>query len=224
VSLPFLILKYYNFGLTTKDMDNDWKSLSLDENMNKPYSSSMFTEHFFHPFVQNDSIKSDIESPSFPNEGSQREVEPGLKFSCEDCGKLLTGKSSLNRHKKLHTGQKPYTCDVCGKTFSTKTKLNTHMKIHTGHKPYICDLCGQSFSVNGHLTRHMKIHLAEKPFSCELCAKGFCEKSSLKIHMISHSGQKPFCCDLCGQRFGLKNSLTSTICPSLICLTKPLKK
>ncbi|XP_015234093.1 PREDICTED: zinc finger protein OZF-like [Cyprinodon variegatus] len=197
-----------DFGLKTKDMDNDWKSLTLAENMNKPYSSSMFAEHFFHPFVQNNSINSDIESPSLPNEGSQRKVQPGLKFSCDDCGKLLTSKRGLNRHKKLHTGQKPYTCDVCGKIFSAKPNFNTHMKIHTGHKPYCCDLCGQSFSVKGYLTKHIKIHLQEKPFSCELCGKRFIEKSALKIHMISHSGQKPFCCDLCGQRFGLKASLT----------------
>ncbi|XP_038123386.1 zinc finger protein OZF-like [Cyprinodon tularosa] len=196
-------------GLKTKDMDNDckYRAPELDGNMKKPYSSSTLAEHFLHPFVQNDSIDSDIESPSFPNEGSQRKVQPGLKFSCEDCGKLLTGKRGLNRHKKLHTGQKPYTCDVCGKTFSTNSNFNTHIKFHTGHKPYICDLCGRSFTLNGHLTRHMISHSGQKPFCCDLCGQRFTLKAGLTRHIKIHTGQKPFCCNLCGQSFSRKTHL-----------------
>ncbi|XP_038123402.1 piggyBac transposable element-derived protein 3-like [Cyprinodon tularosa] len=112
-------------GLKTKDMDNDWKyrAPELDGNTKKPYSSSMFAEHFFLPFVQNDSIDSDIESSSFQNEGSQREVQPELKLSYEDCGKLLTGTRGLNRHKKLHTGRKPYTCDVLPCIMASRRRL-----------------------------------------------------------------------------------------------------
>ena len=32
---------------------------------------------------------------------------------CEECGKLLADPSSLYRHRKIHTGEKPHKCPYC---------------------------------------------------------------------------------------------------------------
>ena len=37
--------------------------------------------------------------------------------SCEDCGKTLADPSSLYRHRKIHTGEKPHSCPKCNRTF-----------------------------------------------------------------------------------------------------------
>ena len=36
-------------------------------------------------------------------------------IKCEECGKVLADPSSLYRHRKIHTGEKPHTCPFCHK-------------------------------------------------------------------------------------------------------------
>uniref|UniRef100_A0A3Q2SNH1 Zinc finger protein 260-like n=1 Tax=Fundulus heteroclitus TaxID=8078 RepID=A0A3Q2SNH1_FUNHE len=141
------------------------------------------------------------------NVESRRKVQIRLKLNCEDCGKTFNGKSDLNTHMRIHTGQKPFRCDLCGQRFSHKSTLNRHTRIHTGQKTFCCELCGKRFSQKSNLDIHMRSHTGQKPFCCYLCGQGFSHKSTLNRHMIIHTGEKPFCCDLCGEIFSHKSTL-----------------
>jgi len=84
-------------------------------------------------------------------------------FICDSCGSVFHTPFSMKRHKKAHTGDKPYRCmwvgvneAGCGKSFAEKAGLKRHLRSHTGEKPFICNFpeCGKRYADNVNLGRH----------------------------------------------------------------------
>lgn len=53
-------------------------------------------------------------------------------FICHQCGKNFTTKSSLLRHRPIHTGMRRFACSICKKSFYRKDKCKAHIKRHLG--------------------------------------------------------------------------------------------
>lgn len=65
-------------------------------------------------------------------------------FVCPYCGKTFERAGHLERHKLIHTGEKPYRCELCGRRFNQKCSLKGHLKTHRvckWHKKSVLCLC-----------------------------------------------------------------------------------
>ncbi|XP_061114110.1 zinc finger protein 892-like [Conger conger] len=51
-------------------------------------------------------------------------------YNCPKCSRQFTCKSHLNRHWKVHTGERPYSCPVCGRKFNQESNCQRHQQLH----------------------------------------------------------------------------------------------
>ena len=141
-------------------------------------------------------------------------VPQGGSLECEYCGKSFIAPSKLRRHRKVHTGERPYPCSMCSKSFKENYQLGQHVSaVHLGHKPHSCDSCPREFGDLSTLKKHQKSHdpqpssTTRLPHVCDQCDKRFCYLSELHSHLISHDGSKPHLCHLCGRAYATAYNL-----------------
>ena len=86
---------------------------------------------------EGDDSTSEIDDSSIkPN---SLKVNKSENLKCDECGKILSSKGNLKKHKVLHLSDKPWKCNECNLTFNQARDLNTHkMQKHTNERPHVC--------------------------------------------------------------------------------------
>ena len=181
-----------NTNEKTKEIDDEWYTfISNDKQEDTKAEKSLEGNEVNLLNKEDDSEQND-------NENS---------LQCEICYRSFYEVSSLRRHKRIHTGAKPYECFTCDKRFRESSSLKKHERIHTGEVPYECMTCKKGFRHLANLKRHERTHTGEMPFECKTCNKRFSQISILKQHERIHTGELPFECKTCNKRFNQLSTL-----------------
>ncbi|XP_069114026.1 sal-like protein 1 isoform X1 [Argopecten irradians] len=88
----------------------------------------------------------------------------------------------------------PNQCVICHRVLSCKSALQMHYRIHTGERPFKCKICGRAFTTKGNLKTHMGVHRMKPPLrmmhQCPVCHKSFTNLLVLQQHIRSHAGMQ----------------------------------
>ena len=147
-----------------------------------------------HAPIQSNPVEAKVEE--------EEVVPEGFEFECPICDKTFSDNNSYLEHEKSHiqTQLKPHKCTTCSKAFSNPSLLDRHNRVHTGEKEVYCTTCGKGFSQKAALVYHVRVHTNERPYQCQYidCGKSFKTAGQLTGHKRSHTGEKPFRCNTCG--------------------------
>lgn len=132
---PFL------YGMTIIQQDNN--SYTTDMSLTPPMEDFPFV-----PLMSNHDPKKKDTSCSHDNDCLQHvKIEPRSPES--NCSSLM---SSSPRTKT-------FACNYCNRLFARKYDVARHKRIHTGSKPYVCPCCKKGFSRSDARVRHFRTEL-----------------------------------------------------------------
>jgi len=80
------------------------------------------------------STESFLTVKKLPSDWSTASFKRIRKVPCPICHKQFFDRSSMNRHYRIHTGEKKFQCDVCFKRFNRSDTLKFHRNTHLTEK------------------------------------------------------------------------------------------
>jgi len=127
-----------------------------------------------------------------------------MSFSCGHCDRKFQWASHLDRHVRIHPGEKLFSCTHCFARFRDAGGIKRHVKVHTLHNMKSSQFCSKESlateSVEGSVQK-TQVSTCEKQYVCESCNKSFSRAYHLTRHERVHSDDRPYRCLLCSKQY-----------------------
>ena len=193
---------------------------------------SVVSKHFIGPGTYRGSSTNGTVVKTYRGVEMRCSVGASDLYQCRVCDVKFACPSHLEKHMRVHPGEKPYKCSFCDGKFRTESALkmhdlshkgllpqcrvcggryaclSAHMKLHsTDNFKHVCSICNKAFRKPYTLKKHMMVHSDERPYTCADCGGRFRTSTHLKKHMVTHTKEKNEVCTVCGKTFALKEGL-----------------
>ncbi|XP_065285361.2 zinc finger protein 501-like [Dermacentor albipictus] len=144
------------------------------------------------------------------------------RVKCSTCNKVLANRTTLLKHLRIHTGEKPYPCPKCKRCFRQKEHRDKHVNVHTQGKAFECVVCSMTFGRRHFLEKHMQcVHKLDLRSAFEQHAVIFLEGSiqvqpvlELQVETVEAPPRAPkpppapaHRCPVCRRTFSLRYNL-----------------
>lgn len=132
------------------------------------------------------------------------------RFSCDICGIKMSMMHNLEKHKRIHTGDKPFACtfESCDRRFAGASEQKIHSRIHYSDRQFKCDQCSFAGNSTNQLNSHIRSrHNDNRLYPCEVCGHTFKRPKELDVHLGSHTGARNYDCYVCDRSFARPASL-----------------
>lgn len=110
---------YYDYTATSPNSSTHGSSCSSSPNIENIYDYFLDIPMPLLP-----------QAPTVPSDRpTKKQPRPNKTFACPICKRLFARKHDLQRHIRVHTGDKPYSCINCNKSFARTDALKRHLRM-----------------------------------------------------------------------------------------------